>query len=56
MRLLRIDTSLRLDGSVSRAVADSAEDAWCRAAPEAEVVRRDLGTDPLPSLWPAPKL
>lgn len=53
MRLLRIDTSLRLEGSMSRAVADSAEEVWCRASQEAEVIRRDLGTDPLPSLWPA---
>jgi FMN-dependent NADH-azoreductase len=53
MRLLRIDSSLRLDGSVSRAVADTAEDAWRRVATDAEVVRRDLGTDPLPPLWPA---
>jgi FMN-dependent NADH-azoreductase len=53
MRLLRIDSSLRLDGSVSRAIADTAEEAWRQVASEPEVVRRDLGTDPLPPLWPA---
>ena len=53
MRLLRIDSSIRTDGSVSRAVADTAEAAWRREAPAAEVVRRDLGSDPLPPLWAA---
>jgi FMN-dependent NADH-azoreductase len=53
MRLLRIDSSLRVEGSVSRMIADTAEEEWRRVAPNAEVVRRDLGTDPLPPLWPA---
>jgi FMN-dependent NADH-azoreductase len=47
MRLFRLDTSLRTDGSVSRAVADTAESAWLTEHPGGTVVRRDLGTDPL---------
>jgi FMN-dependent NADH-azoreductase len=52
MRLLRIDTSIRTDGSVSRAVADAAESAWREASPEAVVVHRDLGAAPLAPVWP----
>ncbi|MFD3402531.1 FMN-dependent NADH-azoreductase [Kribbella sp. NPDC058693] len=51
--LLRIDASIRLDGSVSRALADSAEAAWKAEHPDGVVVRRDLGQHPLPStVWP----
>ncbi|MGZ0146412.1 FMN-dependent NADH-azoreductase [Kribbella sp. WER1] len=51
--LLRVDASVRLDGSVSRALADSAEAAWKAEHPDGVVVRRDLGQHPLPStLWP----
>ena len=54
MTLLRIDTSIRFDGSVSRELADIAERAWTGEHPDVEVVRRDLGRDPLPAgLWPA---
>jgi FMN-dependent NADH-azoreductase len=52
--LLRVDASLRLDGSVSRALADSAEAAWKAEHPDGVVVRRDLGQHPLPATaWPA---
>jgi FMN-dependent NADH-azoreductase len=52
MRLFRLDNSLRVDGSVSRELADTAEAAWLAAHPGGEVVRRDLGTDPvLASSW-----
>ena len=52
--LLRIDASLRLDGSVSRALADSAEAAWKSEHPNGVVVRRDLGLHPIPAgVWPA---
>ncbi|WP_433022433.1 NAD(P)H-dependent oxidoreductase [Kribbella sp. CA-294648] len=52
--LLRVDASIRIDGSVSRALADSAEAAWRAEHPDGVVVRRDLGRDPLPSnVWPA---
>ncbi|MEU4601462.1 NAD(P)H-dependent oxidoreductase [Kribbella sp. NPDC023972] len=51
--LLRVDASLRLDGSVSRALADSAEAAWKAEHPDGVVVRRDLGQYPLPATaWP----
>jgi FMN-dependent NADH-azoreductase len=52
--LLRVDASIRLDGSVSRALADSAEAAWKAEHPDGVVVRRDLGLQPLPATaWPA---
>ncbi|GAA0625995.1 flavodoxin family protein [Kribbella sandramycini] len=52
--LLRVDASIRLHGSVSRALADSAEAAWRAEHPNGVVVRRDLGRDPLPATaWPA---
>ncbi len=51
--LLRVDASIRLDGSVSRALADSAEAAWKAEHPDGVVVRRDLGRHPIPSnVWP----
>jgi FMN-dependent NADH-azoreductase len=51
VKLLRVDASIRTDGSTSRSLADAAERAWTAAHPDAEVVRRDLGAHPLPSLW-----
>ncbi|GAA1702766.1 NAD(P)H-dependent oxidoreductase [Kribbella yunnanensis] len=52
--LLRVDASVRLNGSVSRALADSAEAAWRAEHPDGVVVRRDLGRNPLPAtVWPA---
>src|SRR5689334_20477804 len=52
--LLRIDASIRVDGSVSRALADSAEATWKAEHPDGVVVRRDLGRHPLPGdAWPA---
>jgi FMN-dependent NADH-azoreductase len=51
--LLRVDASIRLDGSVSRALADSAEAAWKAEHPDGVVVRRDLGQHPRPAtVWP----
>jgi FMN-dependent NADH-azoreductase len=47
MSLFRLDTSLRVGGSVSREIADTAESAWLAEHPGGLVVRRDLGTDPL---------
>jgi FMN-dependent NADH-azoreductase len=47
MTLLRIDTSIRVEGSVSRALADSVQAAWQAEHPTGEVVRRDLGRHPL---------
>ncbi|QNE22345.1 flavodoxin family protein [Kribbella qitaiheensis] len=52
--LLRVDASIRVDGSVSRALADSAEAAWRSEHPDGVVVRRDLGRHPIPGdVWPA---
>ena len=52
--LLRVDASVRLDGSVSRALADSAEAAWKAEHPDGVVIRRDLGREPLPATaWSA---
>jgi FMN-dependent NADH-azoreductase len=54
MTLLRVDASIRTDGSVSREVADSVETGWRAGQPDATVVRRDLGRDPLPApAWAA---
>lgn len=51
--LLRIDASIRVEGSVSRALADSAEAAWRAEHPDGVVVRRDLGRHPIPAdVWP----
>ncbi|GAA0591565.1 flavodoxin family protein [Kribbella sandramycini] len=52
--LLRVDASVRRNGSVSRALADSAEAAWRAENPDGVVIRRDLGRRPLPATaWPA---
>lgn len=54
MGLLRIDSSIRTQGSVSREVLDSLERSYLESDPGAEVVRRDLGTDPVsPATWAA---
>jgi FMN-dependent NADH-azoreductase len=53
MKFFRLDSSLRVDGSVSRALADVVQQEWSRAYPDAGVIRRDLGRHPLPSVWPA---
>lgn len=52
--LLRVDASIRVEGSVSRALADSAEAAWKAEHLDGVVVRRDLGRHPVPgNVWPA---
>ena len=54
MSLFRLDASIRPEGSVSRAIADIAETSWRASDPSAEVVRRDVGLDPLPATaWAA---
>jgi FMN-dependent NADH-azoreductase len=53
MSLFRLDASIRTEGSNSRALADIVENVWRDGHPEAEVTRRSVGVDPLPStLWP----
>lgn len=49
MTLLRIDSSIRTDGSASREIADHVEEEWTLAHPGDTVLRRHLGTDPLPA-------
>ncbi|MDX6293440.1 MAG: FMN-dependent NADH-azoreductase [Kribbellaceae bacterium] len=51
--LLRVDASIRVEGSVSRALADSAQAAWQAEHPNGTVIRRDLGLNPIPAdTWP----
>ena len=49
MTLLRIDASIRSTGSASREIADAVEHEWLTGNPDARVVRRHLGIDPLPA-------
>lgn len=49
MSLFRLDGSIRTDGSVSRALADTVQAAWRTEHPDARIVHRDLGLDPLPA-------
>src|SRR5690348_12336818 len=54
MTLFRLDASIREDGSHSRASADLVETEWRSANPAAEIVRRHIGVDPIPSTsWAA---
>jgi FMN-dependent NADH-azoreductase len=53
MTLFRLDASIRVEGSHSRALGDLVEREWTRAHPGDQVVRRHLGTDPIPpTAWP----
>lgn len=53
MTLLRLDASIRLEGSASRELADTVEQEWLAAHPGNTVVRRNLGIDVLPAdAWP----
>lgn len=49
MSLFRLDASIRIDGSHSREIADIVELEWIKARPGDHVVRRHLGTEPVPS-------
>jgi FMN-dependent NADH-azoreductase len=53
MKFFRLDSSLRTEGSISRRLADAVEEQWLREYPDATVIRRDVGLEPLPPLWPA---
>jgi FMN-dependent NADH-azoreductase len=54
MSLFRLDASINPATSSSRAIADIVEAEWQAAHPDGTVVRRDLGTAPLPAdAWPA---
>ena len=47
--LLRVDASFRTEGSISRAVADTATNAWLTEHPGGNVVHRSLGVEPIAS-------
>jgi FMN-dependent NADH-azoreductase len=53
MKFFRLDASLRTEGSVSRRLADAVEEQFRHEHPHATVTRRDVGTNPLPLVWPA---
>ena len=49
MSLFRLDASIRVEGSVSREIADIVEEGWTAGHPDEQIVRRHVGTDPIPS-------
>ena len=49
MTLFRLDASINPANSASHAIADIVESEWAAANPDGTVVRRDLGTEPLPA-------
>jgi FMN-dependent NADH-azoreductase len=54
MNLFRLDASIRTHGSHSRQIADLVEYEWTDVHPESRIVRRSIGTEPLPSdAWAA---
>jgi FMN-dependent NADH-azoreductase len=48
MTLFRLDASIRTEGSHSRGLGDLVEREWALAHPGDQVLRRHLGTDPVP--------
>jgi FMN-dependent NADH-azoreductase len=54
MSLFRLDASIRVEGSTSREIADIVEGEWRAGNPGAPVIRRHVGTEPLPAdAWAA---
>ncbi|MGD0311900.1 MAG: NAD(P)H-dependent oxidoreductase [Acidimicrobiales bacterium] len=49
MSLYRLDASIRVEGSHSRAIADIVEQEWRSAHPTEPVVRRNIGIEPIPA-------
>jgi len=49
MSLYRLDASIRVEGSNSRAIADIVEQEWRSARPDEPVTRRHIGVEPIPS-------
>jgi FMN-dependent NADH-azoreductase len=47
--LFRLDASIKIEGSASREIADIVEEHWVATHPGADVVRRHIGIEPLPS-------
>ena len=57
MSLFRLDASIKVEGSASREIADVVEQHWLATHPGDRVVRRHIGTEPLPSdAWAARRL
>ena len=54
MSLFRLDASIRVEGSHSRAIADIVEREWRNANPGESVIRRHIGVDPIPATAWAP--
>ena len=53
MSLFRLNASIRVEGSHSRALADIVEEGWRANHPGEDVVVRDIGLDPIPATaWP----
>ncbi len=53
MTLYRLDASIRIEGSHSRALADIVEQEWVTAHPNDSIIRRQVGIDPVPATaWP----
>lgn len=49
MTLFRLDASIRVEGSHNRAIADIVEQEWRNTHSDDPIIRRHVGTDPLPS-------
>jgi len=49
MSLFRLDASIRIEGSVSRALADIVEQSWRGENSAALITRRPVGVEPVPS-------
>jgi FMN-dependent NADH-azoreductase len=47
--LFRLDASIRIEGSHSRAIADIVEQEWRNARPAEPIIRRHVGVDPIPA-------
>ncbi|WP_299572252.1 hypothetical protein [uncultured Williamsia sp.] len=53
MTLFRLDASIRVEGSHSRAMADIVEREWTAGHPDDRIIRRHVGTEPIPATtWP----
>jgi FMN-dependent NADH-azoreductase len=49
MSLYRLDASIRVDGSHSRAIADIVEQEWRNTHPDEPIIRRHVGVEPIPA-------
>jgi FMN-dependent NADH-azoreductase len=51
LSLFRLDASIRVQGSVSRQIADIVETSWRAGHPSSDVVSRHIGSDPVPATY-----